>query len=128
MEAVVKAIYRHVRPIDGVEPAGADVALGAGEARVFSVRPLVPLTRYLEATWSLERIEPAAGDPVKPPPAARRIEPDGAVVERARVRAADLGPGTFRLRVVVRDPTPWVLVDEEGLLSQTRDWTIRVER
>jgi len=48
------------------------------------------------------------------------------VLEALRLNAADLEPGLYRLAVTVRDSTPWVLADEENLLSQTRDWTITI--
>jgi hypothetical protein len=35
-------------------------------------------------------------------------------------------PGTYRFTVEVRDPTPWVLKDEEGLLRQSWTWTVVV--
>jgi hypothetical protein len=55
------------------------------------------------------------------------MDPDGRPVEAALLRARDFAGGKrFRLRVEVRDPTPWVLEDGEGLLAQSREWVVKI--
>ena len=57
----------------------------------------------------------------------RRIAPGGRVVEGLRIPGEDLGKaGVFTFTLDVRDPTPWVLKDDEGLLRQSRSWTVTV--
>jgi len=136
MEVMVKSIYRFVRPIDAAEPEAGEVALRGDETLLFKVYPMKPRSRFLDTTWSLARLPASgAGGPtaVRQEPTAvplprhgRRFEPDGRVSEVLRFGAADLEPGRYRLAVKVRDSTPWVLTDEENLLSQTREWTITV--
>lgn len=136
MEAMVKSLYRIVRPIDAVDPEGREIALGKGDTRLFKVYPMKPRSRFLDTAWSLVRLPAPRGDgptavkeeptPVRVPPHGRLFEPDGRVLEALRLNAADLEPGLYRLAVTVRDSTPWVLADEENLLSQTRDWTITI--
>ena len=41
--------------------------------------------------------------------------------------AKDLAPGWYRLKVEVRDPTPWVLEDAEGLLVDRAAWLVEVK-
>lgn len=61
MEVMVKQIYRHVRPIDAVEPppigddaAPGDLELGPGTTLTFRVTPMKPAAHFLEARWFLE--------------------------------------------------------------------------
>ena len=49
------------------------------------------------------------------------------MVEGLRIRRGELkAPGTYRISVEVRDPTPWVILDDEKLLRQERSWTVVV--
>jgi hypothetical protein len=139
MEVMVKKLYAHVRPIDRVEPEGDEIVLPSGDEREVRVWPLKPATRFLEASWSLLQL-PDEEQPKKGPTvvvtkhteqifktAYRRMDPDGRPVEAALLRARDFAGGKrFRLRVEVRDPTPWVLEDGEGLLAQSREWVVKI--
>jgi hypothetical protein len=148
METMVKAIYRQVRPIDEVEPAAAALTQPTGAPLVLEAVLMKPRTHFLEAKWNMDF--QAAGPPPPsgrapgltsvPKPAAtaekprmrgaqtyRRIAPGGRVVEGLRIPGEDLqAPGVFTFTLEVRDPTPWVLKDDEGLLRQARSWTVTV--
>ncbi len=136
MEAMLLRLYRTVRPIEALEPAEGELVLCTDETKLVKVYPLKPRSGFLETTWTLERTTaPEQGGPtvvkeepaaVQLPPHGRRTEPDGRIVEAIRITGAELGAGVFRLSVTVRDPTPWVLRDEEKLLRQTREWTVKI--
>src|SRR5262249_33428062 len=78
------------------------------------------------------RVAPAAGEPAPEPHRLqgeryRRFAPGGGVVEGFRAAGTEMkSPGTYRFTVEVRDPTPWVLEDDEGLLRQSWTWTVVV--
>ncbi|MDC3379456.1 M64 family metallopeptidase, partial [Planctomycetota bacterium] len=114
-EALVLAIYAHVRPIDSVEPASQESTLVAATA--FRVRVLRPTTHALNVSWSLE--DPSGG--------VRALESTQADnTHSVRLDPADLSPGWHEVRCTVTDPTPWVR-RERGRLEQTRTWRTRVE-
>lgn len=151
MEQMVLSIYRYVRPIDAAEPEAGELTLASnGELRLF-VYPLKPETHYLEARWYLVDLGINAPSPsgdddegtgrgltgvdrTKPEPTRgelyrrvyRGLTPEGRLVEAAELRAKDLDPGYYRVTCEVSDPTPWVIRDDEGLLRETREWTVRV--
>lgn len=146
METMVKQIYRRVRPIDRLDPEPGAVTLEAGEDRIFQVFPMQPRTHDLEAVWRLVSLgvntpaELAAGDGAgqgntSVPESegevygrtARRTDPEGRTIHGAEMRAKDLAPGWYRLKVEVRDPTPWVLEDAEGLLVDRAHWLVEVK-
>ena len=58
---------------------------------------------------------------------AKRTDPEGRTVHGAELRAKDLTPGWYRLKVEVRDPTPWVLEDAEELLVDRAHWLVEVK-
>ena len=140
----MRAIYRYVRPIDRVEPTTQQVVLEDGKKVVFKVWPMKPETHFLEARWSLLDLggntssggsqspgttgRTGVDDDAREGELYRRVgrtfDASGRVVELAELRARDLRAGRYRLRVEVRDPTPWVLNDPEGLLKERRDWEI----
>jgi len=157
METMVKAIYRHVRPIDEIQPPDTKLTLPAGSPLVMEAVVLKPRSHFLEAKWRFDYSPPARIDvagaagaagqagtgitralppdraaPGQPQPRVdcawyRRIAPGGRVVEGLRIRRDELKQaGTYRFTLEVRDPTPWVLKDERGLLSQTQTWTVEV--
>ncbi|MEE8141607.1 MAG: M64 family metallopeptidase, partial [Planctomycetota bacterium] len=140
MEVMVKSIYKRVRPIDGVEPGEAEVVLEEGKERVFKVWPMKPESHTLTATWTLLDlgVGPAAdpeghtavedqqkGELYKR--VYRTVDPEGRLVECAQLRAKDLREGRYRLRVEIHDPTPWVIRDPMSLLTETHEWTIKIQ-
>ena len=148
MEQMVLKIYQFVRPIDKVEPEDKTIAMRTTDELQFRLWPMKPATHFLEVRWYLQEI--GGGDdregpkrgakkkregtsvaekerqarPVKS--SYRRFDPGGRVVEIALIRGDKVRPGRYRLRAEVRDPTPWVLKDDAGLLTQEREWVIRV--
>lgn len=155
MEVMVKSIYRHVRPIDGFAPEAAEVDLPKKDELTLKVYPMKPETHFLEATWYIDFLgylpprKKAGGDDessgrtgVRPdipeapegdkPPGElyrrvyRTVEPEGRLVECCELRGKDLDPGGYRVTVVLRDTTEWVLEDPERLLQQRHEWIIRV--
>ena len=136
MEAMVKRFYEFVRPIDRTEPEGSEIALDKAESADVRVWVMKPETHFLEATWKLERLpsEPSGPTAVVTPAQEvslksvyRRFDAAGRVVETAVIRGRELEAGRYQLKLTVRDPTPWVLRDEDGLLSETHSWTIVVK-
>jgi hypothetical protein len=79
MESMVKAIYRNVRPIDAVRPAGARIEHPLGAPLRLEVEVLKPRTHSLEVKWDLQYFplnkarEPDAEQkaPAAPPPPGR---------------------------------------------------------
>lgn len=138
METMVKQIYRRVRPIDRLEPEAGRVTIEAGDETVFHVIPMQPRTHALEVTWRLvdlgvnepgestgrTAVKEAEGEVYRR--AATRTDVDGRTVHGAQIRAADLRPGWYRLKVEVRDRTPWVIDDPDELLVDRADWLIQV--
>jgi hypothetical protein len=149
METMLKAIYRRVRPIDDAEPAAGALSQPTGAPLVLEAFLLKPRTHFLEAKWNLDyqaaeapqapaskkpgltSVPKPAASPQKPAMRGsqtyRRVAPGGRVVEGLRIPGEDLGqPGVYLFTLEVRDPTPWVLKDDEGLLRQSRSWTVTV--
>lgn len=153
-EAMILTMWQFADPIESAEPAEEFVSIRGQDTATFSVTP-IPGLRGLVATFRLVRIEDeAAATPEDPvvdiwPEADRggrwRVgsgpldRPEGgtelipAVSRRRRgssyhvtVRAQDLEPGDYELWAEVRDSTPSVLEDPEGLLTGVRLW--RIER
>jgi len=146
METMVKQIYRRVRPIDRLEPEPGVVTLDAADPTVFQVHPMQPRTHDLEVVWRLVPLgrnvpaelarggEEAPGRTAVPEAegevyarVAKRVDLEGRTVHGAELRAKDLAPGWYRLKVEVRDPTPWVLEDAEELLTDRAHWLIEVK-
>ncbi|MFQ5655856.1 MAG: M64 family metallopeptidase, partial [Planctomycetota bacterium] len=140
MEVMVTRIYRRVRPIDRVEPDEERLSLEEGGQLLIKVWPMKPETHYLDATWTLLDLgsqlpkEPTGRTAVAKKKQEgslykrvfRTMDAEGRVLECAQLRAKDLHLGFYRLRLRLHDPTPWVLRDDGGLLTQTRDWMIEI--
>ena len=145
MEHMVKVIYRRVRPIDRAEPEPGDLVLQKSEDEevILKVWTLQPRTHDLEVEWlvlsyGLQR-PAAAGEASKGDTAVvdkrpgerwRRaqsgMDPTGKLVQAAQIRSKDLEPGWHRVRCHVKDPTRWVLRDDQGLLQQQLEWWVEV--
>jgi hypothetical protein len=145
MEHMVKVIYSRVRPIDRVDPEPGDLMLekSAEDEVILKVWTLQPRTHDLEVTWhvlsfGLQRPDQAedssSGGTVvvdnRPGEPWRRAQsgtdPTGKTVQAAQIRAKDLEPGWHRVRCAVKDPTRWVLRDDQGLLQQQLEWWVEV--
>lgn len=108
-EALVLAIYGHVRPIDSCLPAITNLNLTNSQAQVFGVALLQPTTHNLTVQWTTNGIAvPSATNTV------------------FSLLPATLPNGTNLLRVVAHDGTSLVLNDPTNLLTQTITWTLNV--
>ncbi len=139
MEVMVRRIYRYARPIDKVEPDRPEIVLRENDEVQVKVWPMKPETHALDIEWNLTALpmekdkdeETGSTVVMKKPEAVplkriyRLTDPSGRAVETVHLRARDLPPGDYRLSATVRDPTPWVLRDEDNRLRQTREWRIR---
>ena len=105
-EALVKAIYQSVRPVDSFTPADLRVSLSSTQPGAFSLNVLQPAAHNLCVQWYADSL-PVAGATnffFTAPPA--------------------LGSGGHLISALVQDTTALVRNDPSGLLSQTLTWTI----
>lgn len=110
-EQLVKRIYNFVSPIDRRSPVARDVVVAAGTQQEFSVFTPRPASHRLRTSWTLDGVVQAAAN-------------------NRRSFTVDTGllrPGTHRVRAQVRDATPKVRNDPDGLLAATTVWTLIVE-
>ncbi len=145
MEHMVKVIYSRVRPVDRVEPEPGDLVLKKedDEEVILKVWTLQPRTHQLDVKWhvlsfGLQRPGDVGGGnsggtsvvDTRPGELWRRaqsgIDPTGKTVQAAQIRSKDLEPGWHRVRCTVKDPTQWVLRDDQGLLQQQLEWWVEV--
>jgi pSer/pThr/pTyr-binding forkhead associated (FHA) protein len=139
METMVKNIYKHVKPIDEVEPSKKKIDLyefDVIDVRAFTLRPR---THYLKSSWKLHILPPRDGDPIEPEEGAVRTPtrvplkkiyrhriPDNRMLEGVLLRGLDLKAGRYRLALTVSDPTPWILDSLRQTLAQTHQWIVQV--
>ncbi len=146
MEHMVKQIYRNVRPVDRVDPEPGELVLEKADEDeiILKVWTLQPRTHDLEVTWrvlsyGLQKPAGAGGEPATGQTAVKDqrqgelwrrsqsgLDASGKTVRAAQLRAKDLEPGWHRVRCSIKDPTPWVLRDDEGLLKQELEWWVEV--
>lgn len=106
-ERIVQVIYSHVSPIDDWSPPEDNLTLGGTEQMTLTVVPMEPADHSLDVAWSVD------GLPVP-----------GADSTAYLLSGADLSPGPHTVTATVSDPTPFVINDPEGLLEDTRSWTV----
>ena len=101
VEQLTRRIYSYVSPIDevGVRHRGASPVMR------FFARVTAPATHSLRIRWELDGKFLSEGPEL-------------------RLNTRTLGEGTHELRVTVWDPTSLVRSDPEGLLRDTRSWSI----
>ncbi len=109
-EALVLSVYRKVRPVDAFSPAQTSLFVSGTEPLRFSVNTLEPSTHPLNLEWLLDSKTQL-----------------GETNARFLLNPTRLTKGTHVLAVRVRDLTPLVRNDPEGLLSQTLTWTVSVD-
>jgi len=105
-EALVKAIYQNVRPVESFTPANLRVSLSSTQQTPFVLTVLQPATHNLCAQWFADGL-PVAGATnflFTPPPA--------------------LCSGGHLISALVQDTTALVRNDPTGVLSQTITWTV----
>jgi len=108
-EALVLAIYQHVRPVDAISPASTNLSVMTNTALTFTVNLLQPATHNLSVQWLTNGISAA-----------------GATNAIFSVLPLALGNKTNVVSALVRDNTPLVRNDPTSLLSQTVSWTVAV--
>jgi IgA Peptidase M64/Divergent InlB B-repeat domain len=104
-EALVKAIYQKVRPVDGFTPADTNITVTGTQPISFELALLHPATHSLAVQWF------ADGSPV-----------NGETNLQFTVTPQALGDGHHQVRAVVVDNTPLVRNDPTKLLSQIVTW------
>jgi hypothetical protein len=108
-EALVKSAYDRLRPVEFFSPAQTNLSAHAGATLRFAVQPLRPVFHALEIRWFTNGTEIA-----------------GAAAEQLDLPAHRLGEGLHSLRVELRDPTPRVRNDPEGLLQDEVLWMLNI--
>ncbi len=108
-EALVKSIYRRVRPIQKFAPTNLTLNVTSTPALAFNVMPMQPATHALAIQWFSD------GNVVY-----------GETNTTFQWSPAQLTNGNHSVSVVVNDPTPQVRSDPAGLLRQTNTWTVAV--
>jgi hypothetical protein len=108
-EALVKAAYDRLRPVEFFSPAQTNLSAHAGETLRFAVHPLRPVFHALEIRWFTNGTEMA-----------------GAASEQLDLPAHLLGEGMHSVRAELHDSTALVRNDPEGLLRDEVLWTLNV--
>jgi hypothetical protein len=104
-EQLVLNIYKSAPPIEASAPDGARVTMSQGLAERFRVTLPRPATHSLDVLWMLD------GSPVG---------------QGAEFTYAPTVPGTHTLVAQVKDATAMVRDDPQGLLLDSRGWTVDV--
>jgi hypothetical protein len=131
MEAMVKELYRRVRPIDQTWPGERGISHSVRTALTLRVALLAPRSHPIDTTWWIESKGDASGGTVAKGPKKRlkvtsRTRDGDRDVETVKIDGKELA-GPVVVTVEAHDPTPWVQKDDEGLLRQTFQWTVEVE-
>jgi hypothetical protein len=108
-EALVLAIYRNVRPVDGFLPVSTNLSVSTPAALTFSAALLQPATHNLKIQWHTN------GAPCI-----------GATNPVFTISPQSLPNGSNWVSALVRDNTPLVRNDPTSLLSQTVTWALNV--
>ncbi len=108
-EALVLAIYQHVRPVDGYSPANTNFSISSAQALTFTLSLLQPTTHNLDVQWFINGAAQS-----------------GATNPSLTLWAASLSNGTNAISARVKDSTALVRNDPMNLLSQTVTWTVAV--
>ena len=113
-EQHIRRMYNVVSPISRVSPTRAALSVVRGTSKTFTVRVQRPMTHTLTVFWRFNGKLVGNG----------RFSASG-WFNRYVLNTAGRAPGTYRLRVVVRDSTPWVR-GPRGELLATHEWTVTV--
>jgi len=109
-EAMVEAIYKRARPVDSFTPAtNATVLITNTRAVPFELTLLQPETHDLDVQWYTN------GAPV----------PGGTNATYSLVPLSFTN-GTYSVKALVNDPTPFVRTDPSNLLSASLVWTVKI--
>ncbi len=108
-EALVKAIYAKVRPVDSATPVATNFTVTTAQAVPFNLTLLHPATHSLSVQWSLDGVRQT-----------------GASNSFFSVSPIALSNGTHTVSVSVKDLTSLVRNDPSNLLSQTLSWSFKL--
>jgi hypothetical protein len=106
-EQLVKRIYNWVSPLESSEPTASNLTLSQGETRQFSVTMPTPFTHVLEVSWTVDGAPAGTGTSFT-------------------LDAKMFGLGNHVVGVTIRDLTPMVRTDPEGLLNERRTWSVTI--
>lgn len=108
-EALVKASYGLVRPIDSLSPPVGPISLADSQSAALLVQPIVPVTHSLEIRWLDNGLAiPGASNPI------------------FNAFSRSLGNGSHAITARVDDSTFFVRSDPQRLLIDSASWTITV--
>ncbi len=108
-EALVLAIYQHVRPVDNFAPVSTNFSVTTSSPLTFNLSLLQPSTHSLGVQWF-----------------TNGVAVTGATSPTLTLLPAFLGNKTNAVSATVRDATPLVRTDPTNFLSQTVTWTVVV--
>jgi hypothetical protein len=108
VEQHVKRIYNFVSPLDSSAPSGATVSMTQAQTQSFSASSPQPLTHTLSIEWRVDGQNRGGGSTFD-------------------LVGSTLTPGPHTVQAIVRDITPFVRNDPNGLLDETRTWTVNVQ-
>jgi hypothetical protein len=108
-EALVLSFYGYVEPIDEYGPPHETTAIEPSQTLELWVEAVAPEPDTISYSWTVD------GEP----------QPD-ATEDNLFLHGTELGLGDHEVAVVVRDETPLVRSDPDGLTSQARLWKISV--
>ena len=108
-EALVRAIYTAIRPIDTFSPSLTNLTIVGSQPVPFSITPLQPMTHNLYIQWLTDNV------PAK-----------DATNFTFQLSPGSLGNGAHIVRAVVNDLTPLVRSDPGNLLRGTNTWSVTI--
>ncbi len=108
-QALVLAIYQHVRPIDTLQPAVTNFSVTTSEPLTFNVTVLQPASNSVGVQWSTN------GMPVS-----------GATNLTFSLNPSSLGNGSHTVQATVQDHSAKVRSDPAGLLGQSMLWNLNL--
>jgi hypothetical protein len=108
-EALVKASYALINPIDSLSPAPGPIALGDSQSVALTAQPIAPATHALEIRW----LDNGLAIP-------------GAASSNFTAASRSLGNGSHAITARVDDSTSFVRSDPQRLLVDSASWAITV--
>jgi hypothetical protein len=108
-EALVKAMYTAIRPIDSFSPSSTNLTVLPSAPVSFSVTPLEPASHRLDVQWF-----------------TNSVAVTGATNTTFEWLPGSVGNGAHTVRAVVHDPTALVRSDPAKLLHATNTWSVSV--
>ena len=108
-EALVKAIYQRVRPVESFAPGVTNLAITNRQTVTFGLTVMQPNDHSLSVRWL-----------------TNGVTVGGATGASLSLFPLALSNGIHQVRAVVQDDTSLVRNDPDGLLGQTVDWVAQV--